>query len=221
MDRRQGRAKRMRARCAGGRPNAEAKAIHRRYVAGPFPRLVPIAAVLEVPGRVSGKTIHVPLVIVPYRARWVDDARTARAALDELREERHHAALQSVCIADMRGWLGRLMATPEFVRPEGWTGDPRRYHAQRVTRSATPATGLVIVPRLDGFAIAQPLYCATAEHADRIEDAALRNQQGLFQTVQEITARFRPHAFAPAPAARAAPAAVDQASPLRAAEGAN
>ena len=60
----------MRARYAGGRPNAEAKAIHRRYVAGPLPRLVPIAAVLEVPGRFSGKTIHVPLVIVPYRARW-------------------------------------------------------------------------------------------------------------------------------------------------------
>jgi hypothetical protein len=64
------RAEQMRARYAGGRPNEEAKAIHRRYVAGPLPRLVPIAAVLEVPGRVSGATIHVPLVIVPYRTRW-------------------------------------------------------------------------------------------------------------------------------------------------------
>lgn len=60
----------MRARYAGGRPNDEAKAIHRRYVTGPLPRLVPIAAVLDVPGRVSGATIHVPLVIVPYRGRW-------------------------------------------------------------------------------------------------------------------------------------------------------
>jgi len=68
--RRQERAERARARYAGGRPNAEAKAIHRRYTAGPIPRLVPIAAVLEVPGRVSGATIQVPLVIVPYRARW-------------------------------------------------------------------------------------------------------------------------------------------------------
>jgi hypothetical protein len=64
------RAERMRARYAGGRPNEEARAIHRRYVAGPLPRLVPTAAVLEVPGRVSGRTVHVPLVIVPYRARW-------------------------------------------------------------------------------------------------------------------------------------------------------
>jgi len=64
------RAALMRARYAGGRPNDEAKAIHRRYVAGPLPRLVPIAAVLDVPGRVSGATIHVPLVIVPYRAHW-------------------------------------------------------------------------------------------------------------------------------------------------------
>lgn len=68
--RRQGRAEHLRSLYAGGGPNAEAKAIHRRYTAGPLPRLVPIAAVLEVPGRVSGATIHVPLVIVPYRARW-------------------------------------------------------------------------------------------------------------------------------------------------------
>ena len=60
----------MRARYTGGRPNEEAKAIHRRYIAGLLPRLVPMAAVLDVPGRVSGATIHVPLVIVPYRVRW-------------------------------------------------------------------------------------------------------------------------------------------------------
>jgi len=60
----------MRARYAGGRPNDEAKAIHRRYAAGPLPRLLPIAAVLDVAGRVSGETVHVPLVIVPYRFRW-------------------------------------------------------------------------------------------------------------------------------------------------------
>jgi len=66
-ERRRQRAEQMRARYSGGRPNEEAKAIHRRYVAGPLPRLVPIAAVLDVAGRVSGATIRVPLVIVPYR----------------------------------------------------------------------------------------------------------------------------------------------------------
>lgn len=64
------RAERMRVRYAGGRPNEEAKAIHRRFVAGWHPRLLPIAGVLDVPGRRSGATIHVPLVIVPYRGRW-------------------------------------------------------------------------------------------------------------------------------------------------------
>jgi len=125
-----------------------------------------------------------------------DDARTASAALDELRDVRHRGLLRSESIADMRGWLGRIMETSEFVRPEGWAGDPRTYHAQRITRSSTPATGLVIVPRPDGFAIAQPLYCANAEHADRIEAAALRSQQRLYLAVHEITARFRPHAIA-------------------------
>jgi hypothetical protein len=69
-ERRRRRAEQMRGMYAGGRPNEDAKAIHRRYVTGPLPRLLPIAAVLEVPGRVSGATVHVPLVIVPYRARW-------------------------------------------------------------------------------------------------------------------------------------------------------
>jgi len=68
--RRQGRAEHSRALYPGGRPGAEARAIHRRYVAGLLPRLLPIAAVLEVPGRVSGTTTQVPLVIVLHRARW-------------------------------------------------------------------------------------------------------------------------------------------------------
>jgi hypothetical protein len=32
--------------------------------------LLPIAAVLDVPGRTSGTTVHVPLVIVPFKGRW-------------------------------------------------------------------------------------------------------------------------------------------------------
>jgi hypothetical protein len=55
---------------AGARPDARAKAIHRRFVSGPLPRLLPIAAVLDVKGRVSQATVRVPLVIVPYRRRW-------------------------------------------------------------------------------------------------------------------------------------------------------
>ena len=68
--RRRQRIERMRARYAGGRPDEETKAIHRRFVAGWQPRLLPIAAVLDVAGRTSGATIRVPLVIVPYRGRW-------------------------------------------------------------------------------------------------------------------------------------------------------
>ena len=60
----------MRARYAGGWPNDEARAIHRRYITGPLPRPLPIAAVLDVPGRISGAIVHVPLAIVPYRSHW-------------------------------------------------------------------------------------------------------------------------------------------------------
>ena len=55
---------------AGGRPNEAARAIHRRFVSGPLPRLLPIVAVLDVRGRISGATIHVPLATVRYRGRW-------------------------------------------------------------------------------------------------------------------------------------------------------
>lgn len=44
--------------------------MHRRYVAGPLPRIVPFAAVLRVEGRTSGKAVDVPLVTVRYRGDW-------------------------------------------------------------------------------------------------------------------------------------------------------
>lgn len=64
------RAEKMRALYPGGRPTPEAKAIHRRFIAGPLPRLLPIASVLEVRGRRSGQATRVPLVIVRYRGSW-------------------------------------------------------------------------------------------------------------------------------------------------------
>ena len=59
-----------RAMYAGGRPNDAARAIHRRFVSGPLPRLLPIAAVLDVRGRRTGATIRVPLAVVRYRGSW-------------------------------------------------------------------------------------------------------------------------------------------------------
>lgn len=59
-----------RAMYAGGQPTDAAKSIHRRFVSGPLPRLVPIAAVLQVRGRTTGRTIDVPLVVVRYRGDW-------------------------------------------------------------------------------------------------------------------------------------------------------
>jgi hypothetical protein len=70
MTRRSSWTQKKRAMYAGGRPNDEAKAIHRRYVEGPLPRLVPFAAALEVRGRTSGRSVHVPLVTVRHRGDW-------------------------------------------------------------------------------------------------------------------------------------------------------
>lgn len=64
------RAQRMRALYPGGRPTPEAQAIHRRFAAGPLPRVLPIASVLEVPGRRSGQRTRVPLVIIRWHGSW-------------------------------------------------------------------------------------------------------------------------------------------------------
>lgn len=64
------RAERMRSRYPDGRPNDEARAIHRRYISGPLPRILPIAAVLEVRGRKSGAVTRVPIVTVRYHGDW-------------------------------------------------------------------------------------------------------------------------------------------------------
>jgi deazaflavin-dependent oxidoreductase (nitroreductase family) len=64
------RAEKMRALYPGGKPTPEAKAIHRRFIAGPLPRVLPIASVLEVRGRRSGQATRVPLVTVRYRGSW-------------------------------------------------------------------------------------------------------------------------------------------------------
>lgn len=62
--------KKLRSLYAGGRPSERAKAIHRRFVHGPLPRILPIAAVLKVRGRKSGRDIDLPVATVPYRGAW-------------------------------------------------------------------------------------------------------------------------------------------------------
>jgi hypothetical protein len=64
------RAGKKRALYPGGRPSPEAKAIHRRFATRPIPRVLPVAAVLEVRGRRSGRGVRVPLAIVRYRRSW-------------------------------------------------------------------------------------------------------------------------------------------------------
>ena len=66
----QTRGDRWRALYAGGHPTEEAKAVHRRFVHGPLPRLLPIAAVLQVRGRTSGRAIELPLATVRFHGAW-------------------------------------------------------------------------------------------------------------------------------------------------------
>jgi len=74
---------------AGNRPDDAARAVHRRFVTGWQPRLLPFAGVLAVRGRVSGDVVRVPVVVARYRGRpylvsmlgeevnWVRNVRAA------------------------------------------------------------------------------------------------------------------------------------------------
>jgi hypothetical protein len=64
------REARLRALYADGRPTEKAKVIHRRFIHGPLPRLLPIAAVLQVRGRSSGNIVELPLAIIRFHGAW-------------------------------------------------------------------------------------------------------------------------------------------------------
>ncbi len=66
----EGRGARLRSLYEGGRPTERAKAIHRRFIHGPLPRLLPVAAVLQVRGRTSGNALELPLAIIRFRGAW-------------------------------------------------------------------------------------------------------------------------------------------------------
>lgn len=75
------RAAKLRAMYADGRPNEGAKTIHRRFIAGPLPRLLPIAAVLywfdQCEHPISGRWSSTSGC---YRRR----SRSARSSLDHI-----------------------------------------------------------------------------------------------------------------------------------------
>lgn len=117
-----------------------------------------------------------------------DEPRAAHTMLRLLRSGRDDAAYRAAQLADTDEWLARLVADDRFVRPLGWNGDPAADIA-RARRSAQPLwSDLVVLRRRDRFALAQPLRCATAEHAERITSLVRRSQPRLFALLDAAAA---------------------------------
>ncbi len=124
-----GRAAKKQALYPGGRPSPEAKAIHRRFAAGPLPRVPPIASVLEVPGRHNRRTTHVPLVIVRYRgwwylvsmfgdqSNWVKNVRASAGEVVLTHGRRRPVRLVEVPIADRARIIRRYLLFAIGARP--------------------------------------------------------------------------------------------------------
>jgi hypothetical protein len=114
---------------AGGHPNARAKEIHRRFIAGPLPRFVPFAAVLETQGRISGAIIRVPLVTVRYGgnwylvsmlgdgANWVRNVRAADGDAVLLHGRRRQVHLDEVPVAERAPIIKRYLFFAPGARP--------------------------------------------------------------------------------------------------------
>jgi len=128
-------AERKRALYPGGKPTPEAKAIHRRFIAGPLPRVLPIASVLDVRGRRSGETVRVPLAIVRYRrswylvsmfgeqTSWVQNVRAAGGEAALTHGRRRPVRLIEVPISDRAPILKRYLLFATGARPHmhvGW-----------------------------------------------------------------------------------------------------
>ena len=129
------RAEKMRALYPGGKPSPKAKAIHRRFVAGPLPRIVPIASVLEVRGRRSGQKVRVPLVIVRYQrswylvsmfgeqSNWVKNLRASDGEATLTHGSRRHVQLIEVPVSDRAPIIKRYLLLAMGARPHmrvGW-----------------------------------------------------------------------------------------------------
>jgi hypothetical protein len=112
-----------------GRPTDAAKVIHRRFAAGPIPRVVPVACVLEVVGRRSGTIARVPLVIIRSRgswylvsmfgsdANWVRNLRVAGGRASLLHGRRRRVRLVEVPVHERPLILKRYLLFAMGARP--------------------------------------------------------------------------------------------------------
>ena len=112
---------RLRALYVGGHPTEKAKAIHRRFIHGPLPRLLPIAAVLQVRGRHSGNVIELPIVIIRFHgawyiasmlesmSNWVENVRAANGQATLLHGHWRDVALVEVPVSERAPILKRYL----------------------------------------------------------------------------------------------------------------
>ncbi|MEU4205931.1 hypothetical protein AB0B79_34970 [Streptomyces sp. NPDC039022] len=121
-----------------------------------------------------------------------DDPRHARAALGELRHERHETACREAYAAGTIAWYERMRATAEFIAPLGWQGDLTAEIARAAQNPGPLWPDLVVVPGQGRFVLAQPLWCPTAEHARRIGELVRRVQRRQLDLIAEIAAGCAP-----------------------------
>ena len=127
--RREAWSEQKRAMYAGGRPNDQAKQVHRRFADGPLPRVLPIAAVLHVRGRSSGNLIRVPIVVVPYgrhwytvsmlgeQSNWVRNLRAAEGDAELTHGRRRRVHLTDVAVDERAPIIKRYLTFAFGARP--------------------------------------------------------------------------------------------------------
>lgn len=131
-------------------------------------------------------TLHQPF---RHRLAEFDDARSARAAVRRLIDQRRYEQAVSACEADLTAWYGRLVDAGELIFPEGWRypgvvpADVVRRHLEDAGRQWIPPT---VTATRGGWSVGMPIAVMSEEHADRYESvfaAQMPRQADFFASV--------------------------------------
>ena len=107
-----------------------------------------------------------------HRLAHFDDARSARAGIRRLTDQRAYEAAAAACADDLLSWYGRLVASREIVFPLGWKHDgsvPPGVIGSHIAEAGREWIPPVSARTGEGWTVGLPLAVMTEHHARRYE----------------------------------------------------
>ncbi|WP_328913233.1 MULTISPECIES: glycosyltransferase family 2 protein [unclassified Streptomyces] len=122
------------------------------------------------------------------------DARVAKRIRDALSDPEVGRALKEASREDSRRRMARLGASPLYVAPLASAEVPEP-DPDPVIADGYRGPQPVIVPHRGQFALAVPVYCSTAAHAERLGELLRSHATAQVQVLRGLEQRFSPAAL--------------------------